>query len=92
MRDLEPEPEPGPLKRYLDFLNGALSLLVSLNGTRFKDRPGLHGGFWLLCYVPSCRWSVVRNAKNMRADGKSSGTGSNRNRSAAYAVCECRGA
>ena len=56
MRDLEPEPELGPLKRYLIPLNGALSVLVSLNATRFRDRPVVPGGFWLFCYVPSCRF------------------------------------
>ncbi len=92
MRELEPEPEPGPLKRYLGLLNGALSLLVSLNGTRLRDRPGMHGGFWLLCYIPSCRWNVVEDVMDMRTDGESSGTGSSRNGPVAYAVCECSGA
>lgn len=87
MRDIEPESELGPLKRYLVFLNGALSLLVSLNATRLSDRPGVHSAFWLFCYVPSCRLYVVKNMMDTRADSESSGPGSNRNRSAAHAVC-----
>lgn len=87
MRDLEPEPELGPLKRYLVFLNGALSLLVSLNATRLRDRPGVHSAFWLFCYLPSCRLYVFQNMMDIRTDGESSGPGSNCNRSAAHAVC-----
>jgi len=89
MRDLGPEPEPGPLKRYLGILNGALSLLVAINATRLRDRPGVHGGFWLFAYVPSCRLKIVKNARDMRTDGESSGTGSSRNRPAADAVRGC---
>lgn len=63
MRDLEPEHEPGPLKRYLGILNGALSLLVATNATRLRNNAGVHGGFWLFCYLPSCRSNVVKECE-----------------------------
>lgn len=42
----------GPMTRYIDFLNGGLSFLVSLNALSFRGRHGVHEGFWLLCVLP----------------------------------------
>ena len=44
--------EPGPVHHYIEYLNGGLSLLIGLNAISFKDKPGVHEGFWLLCFLP----------------------------------------
>ena len=44
--------EPGPVHQYIGYLNGGLSLLIGLNAISFKDKGGVHEGFWLLCFLP----------------------------------------
>ena len=44
--------EPGPVNQYIGYLNGGLSLLIVLNAISFKDKGGVHEGFWLLCFLP----------------------------------------
>ena len=44
--------EPGPVHQYIGYLNGGLSLLIGLNAISFKDKRGVHEGFWLLCFLP----------------------------------------
>ena len=46
------EPDQGPVRQYISYLNGALSLLCALNCITFRDRRGVHDGFWLLCLLP----------------------------------------
>ena len=50
------EPESGPVRQYISYLNGALSLLCALNCITFRDKRGVHDGFWLLCLLPIGRW------------------------------------
>ena len=38
--------------QYISYLNGTLSLLCALNSITFKNKRGVHGGFWLLCLLP----------------------------------------
>ncbi len=45
-------PEPSPVHKYIGYLNGGLSLLIGLNAISFKDKRGVHEGFWLLCFLP----------------------------------------
>lgn len=47
------EPEPGPIHRYLSYMNGGLSLLITISATTFKSKPGVHGNFWVLCILPA---------------------------------------
>lgn len=46
------QPEPGPVHKYINYLNGGLSLLIGLNALNFRDKRGVHEGFWLLCLLP----------------------------------------
>lgn len=50
------EPKSGPVQQYISYLNGALSLLCALNSITFRDKGGVHDGFWLLCLLPVGRW------------------------------------
>lgn len=43
----------GPIRRYLTYLNGGLSILVGLNAFRFRSKEGVHDGFWIFCVLPS---------------------------------------
>ena len=52
------EPESGPVHQYIVYLDGALSLVCSLNAITFKDRRGVHDGFWLLCLLPIGKWCL----------------------------------
>ena len=52
----QPEPDVGPVRQYIGYLNGALSLLCALNCTTLRDKQGVHDGFWLLCLLPIGRW------------------------------------
>lgn len=52
------EPESGPVHQYISYLNGALSLLCALNSITFRDKQGVHDGFWLLCLLPVGRWPL----------------------------------
>ena len=45
-------PEPSPVHQYIEYLNGGLSLLIGLNAISFRDKQGVHEGFWLLCFLP----------------------------------------
>ena len=45
--------EPGPMRRYLPYLNGGLSFLLALNAIIWRQRTGVHDGFWLLCFLPA---------------------------------------
>ena len=45
--------EPGPMNRYLPYLNGGFSFLLALNAIIWRDRNGVHEGFWLLCLLPA---------------------------------------
>lgn len=47
------EPEPGPLRRFLPYLNGGLSLLIGVHAVTFKNKPGVHDGLWVLCVLPA---------------------------------------
>ena len=49
------EPVSGPGHQYISYLNGALSLVCALNSITFRDRRGVHDGFWVLCLLPVCR-------------------------------------
>ena len=42
-----------PMQRYLPYLNGILSLLIGVNGLSWKDRLGVHDGFWILSWLPA---------------------------------------
>ena len=42
-----------PISKYLPYLNGALSLLIGLNGMAWKDKRGAHDGFWVLTWLPT---------------------------------------
>ena len=44
--------ELGPVHKYIGYLNGGLSLLIGLNAISFRDKRGVHEGFWLLCFLP----------------------------------------
>ena len=46
------EASPGPIQRYIDYLNGGLSCLICLNALTLRGREGVHEGFWLLCILP----------------------------------------
>lgn len=39
--------------RYLNYLNGGLSVLVLFNAGALKEEEGVHDGFWLLCTLPA---------------------------------------
>ena len=55
--------ERGPVKRYVAYLNGGLSLLIALNSIGFKGKKGVHEGFWLLCLLPLGRFLHVLSIK-----------------------------
>lgn len=56
MRQLEPE--LGPVRQYISYLNGALSLVCALNSATFRDKRGVHDGFWVICLLPVGRRSL----------------------------------
>ena len=47
------QPASGPIRRYLGYLNGGLSMLILLNVFSLKGKRGVHEGFWLLCILPA---------------------------------------
>lgn len=57
------EPESGPIHRYLNYLNGALSLACALNSITFREKAGVHDGFWVLCLLPVGRWCLSRKCQ-----------------------------
>ncbi|KAL6715082.1 hypothetical protein ACLMJK_007343 [Lecanora helva] len=52
------ELKAGPIQQHLGYLNGGLSLLIALNALAFKDKGGVHDGFWLLCLLPLGKFFV----------------------------------
>lgn len=50
------QPEQGPIHKYISYLNGGLSLLIAFNSLSFRDKRGVHEGFWLLCLLPVGEW------------------------------------
>ncbi|KAL9016968.1 MAG: hypothetical protein Q9185_005707 [Variospora sp. 1 TL-2023] len=52
-----------PIRRYLTYLNGGLSILVGLNAFRFRNKEGVHDGFWLFFVLPSAMFFIVVLAK-----------------------------
>lgn len=57
--------EPGPVHQYIGYLNGGLSLLIGLNAISFKDKGGVHEGFWLLCFLPIVSFSIIMLARRL---------------------------
>ena len=55
------EPESGPIHQYINYLNGALSLVCALNFITFREKAGVHDGFWVLCLLPLGRWCLFAN-------------------------------
>ena len=62
------EPESGPVHRYFSYLNGALSLVCALNSIMFRDKTGVHDGFWVLCLLPAGRSSLPRKWQHSLTD------------------------
>ena len=48
----QPRPDHGPVKKYIAQLNAGLSFFVCLNALAFKDKKGVHEGFWVLLLLP----------------------------------------
>ena len=46
------QPDPGPIRKYIGYLNGGLSILIAIDAFGFKGKKGVHEGFWLLCFLP----------------------------------------
>lgn len=44
----------GPIRQYINLLNGALALLIAMNVPSLISKQGVHEGFWLLCLLPFC--------------------------------------
>lgn len=42
----------GPIRQYINFLNGTLALLIAINVPTLINKEGVHEGFWLLCLLP----------------------------------------
>ena len=42
-----------PWRMYVEYANVFLSIVLSANAYVFKDRPGVYGSFWLLCFLPA---------------------------------------
>lgn len=43
----------GPIRQYIGYLNGGLSIVVGLNAFHFGGEKSVHDGFWLSCLLPS---------------------------------------
>jgi len=48
----QPQTELGPIKQYITYLNAGLSFFITLNAIAFKDKKGVHEGFWVLLLLP----------------------------------------
>ena len=83
------EPESGPIRRYISYLNGALSLVCALNFITFKEKVGVHDGFWVLCLLPVGRWSLPP-PMTMQPDGPCSFVHNRYAGEAAHAFCGYR--
>jgi len=58
--------EQGPIHKHINYLNGGLSLLIAINAFGFRDKRGVHEGFWLLCLLPAGEWERSSlSAKNL---------------------------
>ncbi|KAL2051593.1 hypothetical protein ABVK25_008007 [Lepraria finkii] len=64
-REVQSKPEKGPVHKYIGYLNGGLSLLIALNAMSFKDKQGVHEGFWLLCLLPVVSFSIIILARRL---------------------------
>lgn len=54
----------GPLERYIDYLNGGLTLLVLPNAFLYRGTQGVHEGFWSICVLPFGRSpQLIRRCK-----------------------------
>ncbi|KAL9008042.1 MAG: hypothetical protein Q9173_006794 [Seirophora scorigena] len=62
----------GPIRQYITYLNGGLSILVGLNAFHFTGKEGVHDGFWLFCLLPSAVLSIVILARRTMLSRKSS--------------------
>ncbi|MCJ1461706.1 hypothetical protein MMC07_000304 [Pseudocyphellaria aurata] len=62
------QPRSGPVRRYINYLNGGLSMLILLNALTLKERRGVHEGFWLLCILPAVAFSVIMMARRTMLD------------------------
>lgn len=49
----------GPIRQYINFLNGALALLIAMNVPTLISKEGVHDGFWLLCLLPFREWELL---------------------------------
>ena len=83
------EPEAGPIHRYIGYLNGALSLVCALNSITFREKAGVHDGYWVLCLLPVGRWSLPRQM-TVQPDGACSVVYSRYAGAAAHAFCRYR--
>lgn len=61
------QPEAGPIQQYISYLNGGLSMLIALNAFGFRDKKGVHEGFWLLCLLPVGEFSAS-DSSNYQSD------------------------
>ena len=83
------KPEAGPIHRYIGYLNGALSLVCALNSVTFREKAGVHDGFWVLCLLPVGRCSLPLQT-TMQPDGPCSVVHSRYAGEAAHAFCGYR--
>ena len=44
--------DPRPAQRFVPYMNGLLSLLIGLNGLRWRDRVSAPDGFWVVSWMP----------------------------------------
>ncbi|KAI4154891.1 MAG: hypothetical protein LQ340_001369 [Diploschistes diacapsis] len=51
--------------KYLPYLVGILSLLIGVNGMGWKDRIGVHDGFWILSWLPAVIFTMVIVARQV---------------------------
>lgn len=49
----------GPIRQYINLLNGALAVLIVLNVPTLINKQGVHEGFWLLCLLPFREWELL---------------------------------
>lgn len=51
--------QDGPIRQYINLLNGALAVLIVLNVPTLVNKQGVHEGFWLLCLLPFREWELL---------------------------------
>lgn len=51
--------QDGPIRQYINLLNGALVVLIVLNVPTLMNKQGVHEGFWLLCLLPFREWALL---------------------------------